>query len=122
MKEWSPGKRSRELDSEGNVFFDPECVPQFENANPGTVTVEGYGLECWEFEYPKAKPRTVFISVARLPTLTAGTILRRLDELSKGDRPFCQDQMMDKLDLKEIVGDLGYVVTAVVECGVDACW
>jgi hypothetical protein len=114
MREWFRGKRRTELDPEDNVFFDPETFPQFENTNPGTVTVEGYGLECWEVENPKKGLRTVFTNVARLPTLTAGTVLRRLDELQKGSRPFCKDRAMDKLDLKEIVGDLGYVVTAVV--------
>lgn len=115
MRDWSR-KRHSVIDSEDNVFFDPEADPQFENANPGTVTVEGYGLECWEFEYQKMAPKRTVINVARLPMLTAGKILRRLDELKRGGRPFGQDLAMDELDLKEIVGDLGYVVTAVVRC------
>ncbi|KAL4861169.1 hypothetical protein BDV12DRAFT_204285 [Aspergillus spectabilis] len=39
-----------QLDAEYHTFFDIESVPRYENENPGIVTVEGFGLEYWDYE------------------------------------------------------------------------
>ena len=74
--------------------------------NPGTVTVEGFGMECWSYELSFGKPResTVFVSYAELPSIPAKKLLRRVDELSRGIRKFGWDPKQEEADLKEFFG------------------
>jgi hypothetical protein len=69
--------------AEDHVLLDPEAEPNFENVHPGTVTVEGFGLECWEFNNKKPKNMRIFVNTSRLPVVTASKLLRRIDELQK---------------------------------------
>lgn len=97
------------LDSEDYALLDPESFANFENENPGTITVEGYGLECWDFE--KTKPsymsNTIMVNCSELPVLRARTLLRRIDELQNHEGKFGWNPDKEELDLKEIVGTLG---------------
>jgi hypothetical protein len=107
----SHGDNYESLDSEDYALLDPESHIKFENANPGTVTVEGYGLECWEFEISKPGPNdhaTIFVNNSRLPALGAKRLLRRIDELQTNPSKFGWNND-EELDLKQIVGTLGYV-------------
>lgn len=107
MKNWSPPRRHRSPTSEDFVLLDPEAEPEFENINPGTVTVEGYGIECWDFEDHKPKELKIFVNRSRLPVLPAKKLLRRLDELSHGgNAAFGSNKAGDELDLQEMVGNI----------------
>jgi hypothetical protein len=97
------------LDSEDYALLDPESFANFENENPGTITVEGYGLECWDFERTKSSNRstTIMVNRSELPVLRARTLLRRIDEMQNHDWQFGWSPDKEELDLKEIVGTLG---------------
>jgi hypothetical protein len=96
-------------DSEDYALLDPESHAKFENENPGTVTVEGYGLECWDFETTKPSNRdnTIMVNCSKLPVLRAKTLLRRIDELQNHAGKFGWSPDKEELDLKEIIGTLG---------------
>ena len=96
-------------DPEDNTLLDPESFAKFENKNPGTITVEGYGLECWDFEKtkPSNRSKTILVNCSELPGLRAKTLLRRIDELQKHPGKFGWSPDKEELDLKEIVGTLG---------------
>ncbi|KAJ3566753.1 hypothetical protein NP233_g6809 [Leucocoprinus birnbaumii] len=95
------------LDSEDYVLLDPESHIKFENINPGTVTVEGYGIECWDFENQKPREDRIFVNCADLPVLQARTLLRRIDELQTNPGKFGWSPVEEELDLKQFVGTLG---------------
>lgn len=100
-----------QLDSEDYVLLDPESHIKFENVNPGTVTVEGYGLECWDFECLKPGTNdhhTILVNASSLPVLDAKRLLRRINELQTNPGKFGWNSD-EELDLKQIVGTLGYV-------------
>jgi len=81
-------------DDEDYVLLDPKAHPKYEHAHPGTVTVDGFGLECWEHEEMKPRHASVLVNRADLPPLPARRILRRLQATSAGslphkDAPWC---------------------------------
>jgi tetratricopeptide (TPR) repeat protein len=82
-----------------------ESDPKYENINPGTVTVEGFGLECWDHVRPQAD--TVTFSRGQLPEVEAEKLLRRTDELSHNSYEFGSDFALDEAYPKEFAGDLG---------------
>ncbi|CAK7215112.1 hypothetical protein SBRCBS47491_002371 [Sporothrix bragantina] len=95
------------LDSEDYVLLDTESHINYENINPGTVTIDGYGLECWAFEDTKVRDMTIMVNYAELPVLSASTILRRLHELQENRSKFGWSPTEEELDLKDVVGTLG---------------
>ncbi|KAK4167913.1 small glutamine-rich tetratricopeptide repeat-containing protein 2 [Cladorrhinum sp. PSN259] len=98
-------------DSEDYVLLDPEAHPKYEHLNPGTVTVDGFGLECWDYE--ETKPRQVSIMVNRsdLPVLPARRILRRLHEIQNKSGKFGWNPTAEAFNLIEFVGNLGITYT-----------
>ncbi|PGH14411.1 hypothetical protein AJ79_03054 [Helicocarpus griseus UAMH5409] len=96
---------------EETVLFDIESEPRYENINPGTITVEGFGLEAWayaeEHSGPKYHHKTAFLP--SLPSVTTNRLLRRFNELQRSERPFGLDPQSDNLDLRELFGNIGYV-------------
>jgi hypothetical protein len=107
----SYGDKYEGLDSEDHVLLDPESHIKFENINPGTVTVEGYGLECWDFECLKPGTNdhhTILVNASSLPVADAKRLLRRINELQTNPGKFGWNSD-EELDLKQIVGTLGYV-------------
>jgi len=99
---------------EDYILLDVECDPKYENINPGTVTVEGFGLECWEYEQKFGEPhgKTIMTSYAEVPVIPAKKILRRLHELKYGGVRLGWDREKDYKDLKEFTGTLGLVSPA----------
>lgn len=95
------------LDSEDYVLLDTESHINYENINPGTVTIDGYGLECWAFEDTKVRDMTIMVNYAKLPVLSASTILRRLHELQENRSKFGWSPTEEELDLKDVVGTMG---------------
>jgi hypothetical protein len=75
--------------------------------NPGTVTVEGFGRECWDYELNVGKKReeTILVSYADLPNVPAKKLLRRIDELRCGTSKFGWNPEQEEADLKEFFGN-----------------
>ena len=96
------------LVAEDYVLIDPEAEPDFENIHPGTVTIEGFGVECWDFENRKPKNMRIFVNCSKLPELPASKLLRRIDEIQKNG-VFGEGPVDEELNLKEMIGDLEYV-------------
>lgn len=91
------------------MLLDPESHVKYENVNPGTVTVEGFGLECWDFENTKPREQTILVNRSDLPVLPARKLLRRVADLQGGTGKFGWNPEAEELNLKEFVGTLGYV-------------
>lgn len=72
--------------------------------------MEGFGLECWEYEVIYGAPSYVDVEVNRseLPNIPAKKLLRRLYELRCGLPPLGWNIDQELEDLKEVVGNLGY--------------
>lgn len=94
-------------DSEDHVLLDVESHAKYENINPGTITVEGFGMECWDFEHTKPRNHTILVNSSEMPSLPARKLLRRLDELQRGGNKLGWNPEQDELDIKEFVGTLG---------------
>jgi hypothetical protein len=95
------------MDVEDYVLFDVESDPKYENVNPGTVTVEGFGRECWDYEqnFGKKRKETIFVAYPHLPNVTAKKLLRRIDELRRGTSKFGWNPKQEEADLKEFFGN-----------------
>ncbi|KAL4865797.1 hypothetical protein BDV12DRAFT_173887 [Aspergillus spectabilis] len=74
-----------ELDQEDYLLLDPEAYPVYEHENPGTVTVEGFGLDYWDAEIAFGRiARDPFpLALSDLPDISFeyAALLRRLDEI-----------------------------------------
>jgi hypothetical protein len=94
---------------EDSVLLDVESHKKYENENPGTITVEGFGLECWDYElnFGKKRDDTIFVSYSKLPPVPAKKLLRRLDELQNKSQKFGWNPEHEEADLKEFFGTMG---------------
>lgn len=104
-------KPKKEYDSdEGSIFLGVEAHPKYENVQPGTVTVEGFGLECWEYEetFGKHRENTFSVCYAAMPSVPAKKLLRRLDELRHGGPKLGWNPKLDDARLREFTGNMGY--------------
>ncbi|KAF8626728.1 hypothetical protein AX17_006494 [Amanita inopinata Kibby_2008] len=109
-KRYIKGSRRRSLQTdESHILFDVESNPKYENVNPGTITVEGLGIECWDYEekFGKERKNTIFISYADLPKVPAKKLLRRIDELRRGVNKFGWNPDQEEADLKAFFGNIG---------------
>ena len=84
-------KKGRDADEfnfnseEVNLLFDVESYSEYENVNPGTVTVEGFGLEAWEYEEMNQQgQKSIFVNCSKPKNIPARKLLRRIDELQQG--------------------------------------
>lgn len=61
-----------EYSDESSVLLDVECHSRHQNINPGTVTVEGFGMECWGYEdsFGKLQENLTLVSYADLPVIS----------------------------------------------------
>src|SRR6218665_3489148 len=109
----SASKYSTDTDEDG-VLFDVESNPKYEHIYPGTCTIEGFGMEAWDYELSFGRPRdnTVFVSYATLPDVSAKQLIRRIDELqnSLGSK-FGWAPNKEKHDLEEFYGNMGYIIS-----------
>ncbi|KAK6535678.1 hypothetical protein TWF694_002131 [Orbilia ellipsospora] len=95
---------------EDSVLFDVESNPKYENINPGTCTLEGFGMEAWNYELSFGRPRdnSIIVSYARLPNVSAKQLIRRMDEFQKTiGTKFGWTPTKDKHDLTEFFGNMG---------------
>ena len=104
-------RRKDEFDDteEASVLLDVEAHSEYENINPGTVTVEGFGLDAWDFEETyHSRNDIVFMSTFRHDVITAKKLLRRIHELQNNPGRFGWNPHKDLADLREFTGDMGY--------------
>ena len=87
---------------EDYILLDVESSERYESIHLGTVTVEGFGLECWDYEEKFGKPRgnTIFANQSEMPSLPAKKLLRRLDELRRGGGKFGWNPTQDEVDVR----------------------
>ena len=97
--------------SEDYTYFDIESDPKYENLYPGTVTIEGFGLECWDYEWHFGKPHDerILVNCADVPDIPAKKLLRRLHEFRMGGGAFGWNPQRDCDDLEEFTKGMGYV-------------
>ena len=76
------------------MFIDIEAQPKYDNVNPGTITIEGWAMECWDYQIEQTNPSRSFISNrSELPQITGKQLLRRLYELSpRNNYPWSQQR------------------------------
>ena len=108
MKSRSSRSILPELTTEDHVLLDPEADAHFENTHPGTITVEGFALECWDFNNKKPRNMRLLVNSSRLPVVTASQILRRIDELQRTGI-FGEGPVDEELNLQEMIGANWYV-------------
>ncbi|KAL1914536.1 uncharacterized protein VTP21DRAFT_8161 [Calcarisporiella thermophila] len=101
------------LTDEDYVFIDIESDPNYDNINPGTVTIQGFGLECWDYEehFGKQYEKTILVNYADIPSIPAKKLLRRLHELRVGAGTLGWNSKRDYEDLKEFTGNMGVTYT-----------
>lgn len=94
---------------EDYIPLDAESSARYESIHLGTVTVEGFGLECWEYEEKFGKPRqnTILVNRSDMPSVPAKKLLRRLDELRRGVGKFGWNPTQDEADIREFIGNIG---------------
>ena len=100
-----------DITDEDYILLDVESSARYESIHPGTVTIEGFGMECWDYEQKFGKPRdnTFFVNCADMPSLPAKKLLRRLDELRRGVGKFGWNPTREEADIREFTGNMGYV-------------
>jgi len=64
------------------------------------VTVEGFGIECWDFERTKPRNQTILVNYTAMPNIPAAKLLRRLDKLRRGGDRLGWSPDEDELDIK----------------------
>ncbi|KAJ7748394.1 prion-inhibition and propagation-domain-containing protein [Mycena metata] len=91
-----------------NVHPGTHCIPYFPE-NAVTVTVAGFGLECWDYEEKFGKPRdnTILVNCSEMPNIPARKLLRRLNELCRGRHKLGWNPTYDDARLREFTGDMG---------------
>lgn len=103
------GRDQYNLTDEDYILFDVESNPLYENENPGTVTAKGFGMECWSYEelHGKLRVDTVLISCHELPNVPGQKLLRRADELRRGEEKIGWHREKEDDDLEEFFGNMG---------------
>ncbi|KAL3462101.1 hypothetical protein BJX64DRAFT_299733 [Aspergillus heterothallicus] len=99
-------------DQEDALLFDPEIYPEYTHLHPGTVTLDGYALDCWEWEVLHGGGNTherLFVPAHSMPGLKAAQLLRRVVELQSTTRvqDLGWDDIRDEADLIEVTGQGG---------------
>ena len=104
-------------ETEVNTYIDAECNPRYENVNPGTVNLEGFGAECWDYEEHYGSRQGIPYGVNLCPLSIPRTeqLLRRLDELRRNEPKVGVDPDQDERDLQEFVGDQAMASMTIAE-------
>ena len=95
--------------AENDMLFDIESDPKYENTNPGTITVEGFAMECWDYEEnSRREGKFIRVNDAKIPNIPARKLLRRIDELRRSNPRLRWDTWREDDDLQEFVENMGY--------------
>lgn len=103
--------REHEYDDseEASILFNIESYSEYENINPGTVTVEGFGLEAWNFEETHhPRENTILVNASDHEGISAKKFLRRINELQHNPGKFGWNPERELADLREFTGKMGY--------------
>lgn len=78
---------------EDETLFDLESDPTYDGVHPGTITVEGLGLEAWSYEedFPSSRLnqyRTESYFLPRIRDVPLRALLHRFHELQDPDYTF----------------------------------
>ncbi|KAL3462784.1 hypothetical protein BJX64DRAFT_258587 [Aspergillus heterothallicus] len=92
-------------DDEDGTLLDVECYAYYGSSVSGAVSLEGFGLECWAHSEPRTL--SVPVSYVVVPEVPMCKLLRRVDELRRGDVQVGRDQRRDLWDLLEMIGEDG---------------
>jgi hypothetical protein len=94
---------------EGAVLFDVESYPTYEHLYPGTLTIDGFGLEAWDYEeVHHPQERTIMVSYADPGNIPAKQLLRRIDELQNDSTKLgWTPAELEEDDLREFMGEEG---------------
>ncbi|KAL3483559.1 hypothetical protein BJX62DRAFT_249348 [Aspergillus germanicus] len=106
------------VDYEDALYFDCEADPAYHHVHPGTLTIHGFGLDCWDYveetKYGLAIVRRGYVDVepTPLPGASVKQLLRRVDDLKKrraakfGLYGESQDYFVEEdTDLRQLIGD-----------------
>ncbi|EUC43331.1 hypothetical protein COCMIDRAFT_101084 [Bipolaris oryzae ATCC 44560] len=110
-KKFHAKRRGKDYDlgtEDDNLLFSVESNSEYENVNPGTVTVKGFALDAWDYEdtnYPRES--TVITNASDPGSITAKKLLRRIDELQKGAGKLGWNPEIDLMDMREFTGGMG---------------
>ncbi|KAL4922954.1 tetratricopeptide repeat protein [Aspergillus undulatus] len=102
-------------DDDEYPYFHVEGDPRLANENPGTVTVEGFGLEAWFYEltYGRSKIRLTEIEAEEnlrtnddaIDPVPVSKMLRRLHELREEQADSEWNPAVEKAELKDLIGE-----------------
>ncbi|KAL2841361.1 hypothetical protein BJX68DRAFT_278699 [Aspergillus pseudodeflectus] len=100
------------------LYFDCEADPAYHHSHPGTLTIHGCGLDCWDYveetKHGLAILRRGYVDVTPtpLPGASVKQLLRRVDDLKKrreaqfGLYGESQDYFAEEdTDLRQLIGD-----------------
>jgi hypothetical protein len=90
------------------LYLDAEADPRYENVNVGTVTCEGYALECWEYEqlFGKAKRfKRVAVNSKPGPQIPLQRLLWKIRELREAPRMLGLNKVIDQDDLCDLINE-----------------
>ncbi|KAL3485460.1 hypothetical protein BJX62DRAFT_242957 [Aspergillus germanicus] len=115
-----------DLDDDEHPYFHIEGDPRLAaDENPGTVTVEGLGLEAWFYElnYGRSKIRLAELEEEEnsrtnddaIEPVPVRKMLRRLRELREEKAGVEWDSAVEKADLEELIGEDVHAAEAVGE-------
>ncbi|KAL2871488.1 uncharacterized protein BJX67DRAFT_162618 [Aspergillus lucknowensis] len=99
----------RELEDEpadeDNILLEAEAYPAYENVNPGTVTVEGFGIDYWDAEILHG--RLQIRSLVPFPDMpdfafVPAVLLRRVEEARCTQAPLSQED--EAAIISEVLG------------------
>ncbi|KAJ0423185.1 hypothetical protein BJY00DRAFT_310313 [Aspergillus carlsbadensis] len=94
---------------EARVFTEIESDSRYLNMHPATITVEGFGRECWNYEQTVRNPYNIETTTNECKhTFAFARLEERMVELEKqAQRTIGLDRAADDKEVMEFVGDLG---------------
>ncbi|KAL2752925.1 hypothetical protein ACRALDRAFT_1083463 [Sodiomyces alcalophilus JCM 7366] len=89
---------------EDTVLLDVEAEAKYDHVYGGTISVEGFGMEWWDWEikFGPKRPQTFRFTRGTVPPLSAIKMLRRMAELAAMNTE--EDPEVDDKDLEEFFG------------------
>ncbi|KAM5378550.1 hypothetical protein ACJZ2D_004504 [Fusarium nematophilum] len=101
------GEKYTRSSSDHQEMLDPEAEPNYAADIPGTITPEGFGIECWEAQCSSdSRPTDVKKGTTKdLEPVKDKSILRRIDEMRRGIHLYERSPEQAEADIKEFSGD-----------------
>ncbi|ROT38200.1 hypothetical protein SODALDRAFT_333972 [Sodiomyces alkalinus F11] len=92
---------------EDTILLDVEAEAKYDHVYGGTVSVEGFGMEWWDWEenFGPARQQIFQFSRGIMPPVKSVKMLRRTDELARANVEEDGEERVDDGDLMEFFGD-----------------